>query len=78
MENEIINSKILKVWNDYPDECGKYLPTLYPKFKSSGILFIGLNPSFSDKAFKKILKGTKYEGINIKEKLNKKIRIMIF
>lgn len=72
MENERINSKILKVWNDYPTDSGKYLPILYPKFNKDEILFIGLNPSFSDKAFKKILKGTKYENIDIKEKLNKK------
>jgi hypothetical protein len=72
MENEQINLKILKVWDDYPNESGIYNPILYPKFNQEGILFIGLNPSFSDKEFKKILKGTKYEGINIKEKLNKK------
>jgi len=72
MENESINLKIIKVWNDYPTESGKYLPILYPKFNQGRILFIGLNPSFSDKVFKKILKGTKYEGINIKEKLNRK------
>ncbi len=72
MENTYINSKILKVWKDYPSESGEYLPLLYPEFKQGGILFVGLNPSFSDKSFKKILKGTEYEGINIKEKLNKK------
>ena len=72
MENEHINSKIIKVWDDYPTESGEYLPILYPEFSQGGILFVGLNPSFSDKSFKKILKGTKYEGINIKEKLNKK------
>lgn len=71
MKNKDINSKILKVWNDYPTESGEYLPILYPEFKKGGILFIGLNPSFSDKASKKILKGTKYKDINIKEKLSK-------
>ncbi len=53
MENERINSMILKVWNDYPteSESGNYLPILYPKFSNGGLLFIGLNPPFSDKAY---------------------------
>lgn len=72
MENEHINSRILRVWNDYLTQSGEYLPTLYPKFSKGGILFIGLNPGFSDRAFKKILEGTKYQGINIKERLNRK------
>lgn len=67
MKNEHINSMILKVWNDYH-------PILYPEFRKGEILFIGLNPSFSNKAFKKILKGTENQGINIKEKLKTKER----
>ncbi|MBK5190156.1 MAG: hypothetical protein JJE19_01465, partial [Methanosarcinales archaeon] len=51
--NEIINGKILKVWEDYQKESGDYLPILYPPFKRDGILFIGLNPSFNKTFFEK-------------------------
>ncbi|HUV03057.1 MAG TPA: hypothetical protein VMW67_06425 [Desulfobacteria bacterium] len=71
MENEHINSKILEVWKTYRKESGIYHPILYPDFKKEGILFIGLNPSFSEKAFRKILNGTEYQEVNIIEKLKR-------
>lgn len=33
----------------------------YDDFKQGGLLFVGMNPSFSERGFKTILKGTKYE-----------------
>jgi len=62
MQNEKINEKILKVWEDYQNENGDYLPILYPTFKRDGILFIGLNPSFNKTFFEKEL-GKGYEKI---------------
>ena len=64
--NEIINGKILKVWEDYQKESGDYLPILYPPFKRDGILFIGLNPSFNKTFFEKKL------GKDYKKELGKK------
>ena len=58
MENEAINSKILELWKTYSSECGDQNPVLYSEFKKNGILFIGLNPSSSDKYLKKISKET--------------------
>ncbi len=54
MENAKINKKIIRLWKKYPKESGKYAPLLYPEFNKNGILFIGLNPSFSEKYFKKV------------------------
>lgn len=67
MDNDYINSKIIDVWKRYPKESGERWPILYPEFNGVGVLFIGLNPSFSDKAFKTIFKGTKYENEDIKK-----------
>lgn len=69
MENGKINEQILEIWKKYPQ--GKR-PILYPLFKKNGILFIGCNPSFSNRAFAKIRKGTKYEGIDIGKELTKR------
>ena len=74
MENNSINKKILNIWEDYPDESGKYHPILYPDFNKDGILFIGSNPSFSKKGFKKILDKTKDQNINIEKKLDRNNR----
>lgn len=73
MENQEINQKILKIWEDFPEVSGENSPLLYPGFEPSKTLFIGLNPSLSEKAFKTIFKGTKYEGkFNFKEFFEKK------
>lgn len=59
MENEEVNKKILGVWRTYSEkDTGDQNPVLYPEFKKNGILFIGLNPSSSDKYLKKISKET--------------------
>ena len=44
MENEELNKKILEIWR-HSKERQDYWPVLYPDFKESEILFIGLNPS---------------------------------
>jgi len=63
MENEEINSKILKLWKDFPEKIrGKYWPLLFPKFKKNSLLFVGLNPSLSKKGIKYVIKKSGYEG----------------
>ena len=66
MENEKINKKILKIVEDHKEKFS-LPPVLYPKFNKGGILFIGLNPSSSEKALKKILKETEYPDVDPKE-----------
>jgi len=67
MNYKDINKRILDLWQKYFTGKDVYCPILYNPFKKNGILFIGLNPSFSDKGFKKILKGTEWESINPRE-----------
>jgi hypothetical protein len=65
LNNEIdskeINEKIISIWNKYPSKSKENSPLLYPKFKRDAILFIGLNPSLSKKAFNIIWKGKGFE-----------------
>lgn len=78
MENEQINKKILELWksNITPDEVKEIYPLLYPEFeKKCDILFIGFNPSFSEKSMRKIranLKDTILEGKDLSEILKLK------
>ena len=80
-ENKRINEQILKLWGnpdkincpekvskkdkkEVPNRC---FPLLFPKFNKEGILFIGLNPSLSEKGVKKIKGNTEFMFIkNVK------------
>ncbi len=81
MENEIINKKILKIWEGYPDNRGLFYPMLYPEFKKNTILFVGCNPSDSIQRTKNILNKTgeenadylKYDFYN-EDKINQVIK----
>lgn len=80
MENEKINTKILKIWETYPLERGEFYPMLYPDFKKNTLLFVGCNPSDSQRRSKKVLNKTgaensdylKYDSFN-EYKINKVI-----
>ena len=65
-----INKQILKIWEEFgdifPKEKRRY-PLLFPNPKEDSILFIGINPSFSEKGFNQTLKETKFEKLNIKK-----------
>ncbi len=50
----LINEKIVKLWET--DLNQKRSPNFYPNLKKNALLFIGLNPSFSEKGLKQILK----------------------
>jgi len=64
IKNEKINSKIVVLWNKYFKDNGDvYAPMFYDDFKQGGLLFVGMNPSFSDRGFRTILRGTEYENI---------------
>lgn len=65
MRNEQINSKIVTLWNKYfQNDAEVYAPMFYDEFKKGGLLFVGMNPSFSERGFKTILKGTEYENVD--------------
>lgn len=65
MRNKEINSKIITLWNKYfQNDTDVYVPMFYDDFKQGGLLFVGMNPSFSERGFKTILKGTEYEKID--------------
>jgi hypothetical protein len=55
------NKKIIEIWKK--QNVVERVPLLYPPLKKDAILFIGLNPSFSKKAFNTILKDTDYESV---------------
>jgi len=59
MKNSKINQKIIDLWAKYfkPTSDVK-VPMFYGTPKKGGILFIGTNPSYSEKAFEKLTKGS--------------------
>lgn len=65
MKNEKINSKIIALWNKYfQHDTEVYAPMFYDDFKQGGLLFVGMNLSFSESGFRTILRGTAYEHID--------------
>lgn len=65
MRNQEINSKIVDLWDThFSGDSNVYAPLFYDEFKSGGLLFVGLNPSFSKTAFKTILPGTEFDDID--------------
>jgi len=65
MRNEEINSKIIALWNKYfKNDPDVYAPLFYDEFRKGGLLFVGMNPSFSARGFKSILKDTEYRDLN--------------
>lgn len=64
MINEKINRKILAVWKKhFSKDKEVYAPIFYDNFKQGGILFIGMNPSFTPRGVRAIVRGTEFEEI---------------
>ncbi len=57
-----INKLVLSIWKNSGLK-NQLVPLLYNDLKENCILFIGSNPSFSEKGFRTILKETKFEFI---------------
>jgi hypothetical protein len=52
---EVANKRLKDIWKKYDEkERGCLRPLTVGSLKTNGILFVGLNPSFSDKGFNKI------------------------
>ena len=65
MINETINKKILKVWEKhFGKNDGVYAPIFYDDFKLGGVLFIGMNPSFNPRGFRKVVRDTEFENLD--------------
>ncbi|MCK5059663.1 MAG: hypothetical protein KAR00_00770 [Candidatus Pacebacteria bacterium] len=65
MRNEEINSKIVTLWNKYfQNNSDVYAPLFYDEFKKGGLLFVGMNPSFSMRGFRTILQNTEYKDMD--------------
>lgn len=61
MDIEYFNKNILSLWKG--QSISKLMPMIYNEPNKNTILFIGINPSFSEKGFSSILKGTEYEYV---------------
>ena len=57
-----INNEIISLWRI--QEVSKRVPLIYSnELKHNALLFVGMNPSFSVKSYKSILRGTPYDQI---------------
>ena len=58
-----INNSVIKCW--YNQDVSTKVPLIYSEeLKQNSLLFVGMNPSFSVKAYKSILRGTPYEQVH--------------
>lgn len=65
MINKEINQKILDLWNKhFANDSEVYAPLFYGELQKDQLLFVGMNPSFSARGFKTILKNTEYANID--------------
>jgi len=68
MITEEINERVVTLWEDeFPDSKDVWMPLVYPPLQEESILFIGLNPSFSERGFRTILADTPYASISPRE-----------
>jgi hypothetical protein len=59
-----INRTVLELWQDeFSSDEDVFMPLIYPAIEKGKLLFIGLNPSFSQKGFRSILKDSPYSYI---------------
>lgn len=63
-----INRAILQLWESTPNnQLNNLVPGYIPPIKKEAILFIGINPSFSERGFKTILRETELERLDVKK-----------
>lgn len=61
MRNPEINQKIVTLWNKhFTGNTDVYAPLFYDELHKDRLVFVGMNPSFSARGFKTILKDTEY------------------
>ena len=65
MINAEINRKIIAVWKKYFNTSNEvYGPLFYDELTKGGLVFVGVNPSFTLKGFKHVLRDTEFESID--------------
>lgn len=65
MINATINNKILGVWKKHFGANDQvYAPIFYDDFKTGGILFIGMNPSFNPRGVRKIIRNSEFSKLD--------------
>ena len=63
-KSDQINQAVFELWERrYKSGANVRVPLVYPPLKRNGLLFVGLNPSFSEQGFRRILKDTPYADI---------------
>lgn len=61
MRNSEINQKIVALWNKhFTGNTDVYAPLFYDELHKDRLVFVGMNPSFSARGFRTILKDTEY------------------
>jgi len=65
---QAINEKIMALWeNSSAEQTNGLMPFFYSELKSNSIVFVGLNPSFSEQGIKRFLANTGYQELDIKK-----------
>lgn len=66
MRNSEINQKIIALWNKhFADNTDVYAPLFYDELHKDRLVFVGMNPSFSARGFRTILKDTEYADFDM-------------
>ncbi len=56
----------MALWENRPvEQTNGLMPLFYPNLKSNSIVFVGLNPSFSEQGFKRLHTGTDHQELDI-------------
>jgi hypothetical protein len=59
------NQAVMRLWqHTFSDDADVYMPLIYPPIKKDVVLFVSLNPSFSQEGFRAILRDTQYSQIS--------------
>lgn len=66
MRNSEINQKIVTLWNKhFAGNTEVYAPLFYDELHKDRLVFVGMNPSFSARGFRTILKDTEYADFDM-------------
>jgi hypothetical protein len=66
-----VNHEILNLWrNKFKEDKSALMPLIYSEIKTSVLLFVSLNPSFTTRGFKKLLENSPYSTEDVKDALN--------
>ncbi len=66
MRNSEINQKIVALWNKhFAGNADVYAPLFYDELHKDRLVFVGMNPSFSARGFRTILKDTEYADFDM-------------